>query len=105
MGNEGGTFSFSLHTIAYIRNGFKRFVHFFLGPYFHNNETLGNLKYLEKQVRFSVTLETMVVEKELTADNRNHFMSLAKDRASPPRGASRERSDHNGMGRGSGVAR
>eukprot|EP00752_Nemacystus_decipiens_P007718 g6901.t1 len=56
-------------------------------------------------VRFSVTLETMVVEKELTADNRNHFMSLAMDRSSPPRGASREGSDQNRRLRGTGVAR
>eukprot|EP00903_Cladosiphon_okamuranus_P019148 g17614.t2 len=56
-------------------------------------------------VRFSVTLETMVVEKELTADNRNHFMSLAKDRNSPPRGSIREGGDQNGRGRGSRVAR
>lgn len=59
----------------------------------------------ETQVRFSVTLETMVVEKELTADNRNHFMSLAKDRSSPPRGVKREVGDQNGRDRGTGVAR
>lgn len=52
-----------------------------------------------------MTLETMVVEKELTADNRNHFMSLAKDRSSPPRGVKREVGDQNGRDRGTGVAR
>ncbi|CAM9205658.1 unnamed protein product [Ectocarpus sp. 8 AP-2014] len=50
-------------------------------------------------VRFSVTLESMVVEKELTADNRNHFMSLAKDqdrRSSPPWGAGRQSGSRGG---------
>lgn len=75
------------------------FLLLFSQTFFRRNEIV------ETQVRFSVTLETMVVEKELTADNRNHFMSLAKDRSSPPRGANRESSDHTGRGRGTGVAR
>ncbi|CAN0400253.1 unnamed protein product [Pylaiella littoralis] len=59
-------------------------------------------------VRFSVTLETMVVEKELTPDNRNHFMALARDhgrRASPPLGANIEFSGHDRRVQGAGLSR
>lgn len=60
------------------------------------------------KVRFSVTLETMVVEKELNVDNRDYYMSLvnkgdsssgSSSRFTSPWGATR---DGEGGGRRSG---